>query len=528
MEGFSGSIKNSSASKKSQSYLDDLRRTRTEGSVQLRKIKRIDRANLQRMKAYGTVIDGEGERGCVEIDSQVNAERKGVALSNQSIIEHGHMLYSDNSEVFMVGLVGCRALLARIKNPPIEAFVETGFVPRIIQMLLFDDFPTCQYEVAWIMTNIACAPVKYARFLHEAIPNLIKVWSTSKHDKVRYQVLWALSNLSADVDETGELLMQGGLLDPILHAMGMVCQGSRSTVAASPSLYTLGHIATIVVNLTRCKTFEQNRELYSVLIVILAELLQSPDIDCVTKICSGLRHIADAPQTVDLMLENGIAGRLRELVEGTSSRDASLRVLAVMLQSPQRLHIKLLLASQFGNLLPLVVTELGVAACTIQPDAKDASKIDAMCVDLLKAVQNVILADTKYSRHLLAGGIAESLCACVRRGHNEIMKYAVLVMACIVLGSPPEAAIGFAAQTAAVLVPALPLLQELDATVYALLALQHLLEGLLDCPRETAAAISCLLPVLHNLVNSDNMRVAEVAEKVEELLEKAVQRELVR
>lgn len=51
------------------------------------------------------------------------------------------------------------------KFPPVDLVVESGVVPRLVQMLARHDLPQLQLEAAWAITNIACAEVKHARLL---------------------------------------------------------------------------------------------------------------------------------------------------------------------------------------------------------------------------------------------------------------------------------------------------------------------------------------------------------------------------
>ena len=39
------------------------------------------------------------------------------------------------------------------RNPPIDAVLEAGCLPRLIQFLSFDDNTKLQFEATWAMTN---------------------------------------------------------------------------------------------------------------------------------------------------------------------------------------------------------------------------------------------------------------------------------------------------------------------------------------------------------------------------------------
>ena len=51
------------------------------------------------------------------------------------------------------------------KTPPVNLVVESGVLPRLVNLLSRNDLPLLQLEVAWAISNIACAEAQYARIL---------------------------------------------------------------------------------------------------------------------------------------------------------------------------------------------------------------------------------------------------------------------------------------------------------------------------------------------------------------------------
>ena len=53
------------------------------------------------------------------------------------------------------GMIGIRKILSIVENPPIQAVIDAGLVPRMIEYVQQTDFPQLQLEATWALTNVA-------------------------------------------------------------------------------------------------------------------------------------------------------------------------------------------------------------------------------------------------------------------------------------------------------------------------------------------------------------------------------------
>jgi hypothetical protein len=101
-----------------------------------------------------------------------------------------------------------------------------------------------------------------------ALPLLIDLIASSKEDNVREQCLWALGNISADVNDCRDVLLDAGILPPLLWQLGIDSPPHRRCI--SPSLFTMRHVTWTCSNLVRylhityCKA---NYELYACIVL---------------------------------------------------------------------------------------------------------------------------------------------------------------------------------------------------------------------------------------------------------------------
>ena len=94
----------------------------------------------------------------------------------------------------------CR-LLSIEKNPPIQQLIDSGVVPRFIQFLQNEQYPSLQFEAAWALTNIGsfgahwrCPRCRGRQHLR----SIFVVLLNSGNDDVREQAVWALGNIAGD------------------------------------------------------------------------------------------------------------------------------------------------------------------------------------------------------------------------------------------------------------------------------------------------------------------------------------------
>eukprot|EP00919_Chromeraceae_sp_WS-2016_P028827 GHVR01068282.1.p1 GENE.GHVR01068282.1~~GHVR01068282.1.p1 ORF type:complete len:106 (-),score=13.57 GHVR01068282.1:995-1312(-) len=53
------------------------------------------------------------------------------------------------------GLIGIRKILSIAENPPIQAVIDAGLVPRMIEYVKQTMYPQLQLEATWALTNVA-------------------------------------------------------------------------------------------------------------------------------------------------------------------------------------------------------------------------------------------------------------------------------------------------------------------------------------------------------------------------------------
>ncbi|KAL3646742.1 Importin subunit alpha-9 [Castilleja foliolosa] len=124
-----------------------------------------------------------------------------------------------------------RRLLSKSEYPPVEAALEAGVMPTLVQCLSFGSPDEQLLEAAWCLTNIAAGKPEETKALLPALPLLIAHIGEKSSLPVAEQCAWALGNVAGEGEELRNVLLSQGALHPLARMM-LPNKGSTVRTAA--------------------------------------------------------------------------------------------------------------------------------------------------------------------------------------------------------------------------------------------------------------------------------------------------------
>jgi len=183
---------------------EEARRKRGEVTFELRKKGRDEQ--LQKRRVRNEVASGPSNS---------------VSDSSPSLSQIPALLQdcaSSDPDRQVAGTRGIRKLLSIQENPPIQAVVQSGVIPRLVDFLKAVSNPTLQFEAAWALTNIASGTREQTKAVIDAgaVPYFTHLLLSLSKD-VKEQAVWALGNIAGDSAPFRDIVLKTGALRCVMQ-----------------------------------------------------------------------------------------------------------------------------------------------------------------------------------------------------------------------------------------------------------------------------------------------------------------------
>ncbi|KAG2386352.1 hypothetical protein C9374_002798 [Naegleria lovaniensis] len=186
--------------------------------------------------------------------------------------------------------------------PVIDHIIQLGITPKFIEFLQKNDDPQLQFEAAWVLTCMASGNSHHTQMIIQlgAVPLFIQLLSSPHHD-VKEQAIWALGNIAGDGAQARDVVLNGGVMDPLL-----------GFISSNPADSMLRNAVWTLANLCRGKP-KPDFKMVSPAIVVLAYLLYSADEEVLVDALWALSYLSEG-SSVDQM-EQVVQAGVRRMIE---------------------------------------------------------------------------------------------------------------------------------------------------------------------------------------------------------------------
>ncbi|CAO3703952.1 unnamed protein product [Rhizopus stolonifer] len=202
------------------------------------------------------------------------------------------------------GVCIIRRFLSKETSPPIQEVIESGIVPRLVKFLTSPN-SFLQLESAWIITNVLSGTKEQTLRVIDAgaVPILINLLLSGSVE-IKEQVIWALGNMVGDCPEIRDLVLQQGIMTPLLSILN--CTNRQSTLCEGA--WTLS-------NLCCGRTSRCDWKLISPALPTLVHMLQNDSEAILVNVCWCLIYMTEnTNDKIQKVVESNVCIRLVQLL----------------------------------------------------------------------------------------------------------------------------------------------------------------------------------------------------------------------
>jgi len=284
---------------------EEMKKKRNEVTVEIRKNKRDE--TLQKRRNVPLTEDTTDEE-----ESREN-------LSNCSLETIVEKAKSPDPKIQLDAVQAARKLLSSDKNPPIDALIQAGILPVLVNCLRStgNDNPSLQFEAAWALTNIASGTSiqTQAVVAAEAVPLFLQLLN-SPHQNVCEQAVWALGNIIGDGPALRDYVIQLGVVQPLL-----------TFINPNIPISFLRNVTWVVVNLCRNKEPPPPFGTIKEILPALSMLIHHTDINILVDTVWALSYLTDGGNDqIQMVIDSGVVAKLVPLL---SHREVKVQTAAL-------------------------------------------------------------------------------------------------------------------------------------------------------------------------------------------------------
>lgn len=274
-------------------------------------------------------------------------KKRSLSLSTASISNFLPMrekLFSSDLEQVHQGVYEFRSLLSVEDSPPIQPVIDSGCVPRFVELMdtsflmshamtvngmgvdriqqgtvefgvVMEMVNKIRVEAAWVITNISSGTTQQTKVVIDsgAVPLLVQMLLDS-NDGVVDQSVWALGNIAGDSEGMRDIILETGALRVILGLLVKLYESAAH-------IKIVRNLTWLLSNLNRGRNPPPSDENMRASLELLFKLVEMRDPEVVSDAFWALSYIVDVSmECSDVVLGSNTMGRTYGLLEAFSNK----------------------------------------------------------------------------------------------------------------------------------------------------------------------------------------------------------------
>ncbi|GBG25682.1 Importin subunit alpha [Hondaea fermentalgiana] len=198
------------------------------------------------------------------------------------------MLQTEDADEHLEGARGLRELLSRPDTPPISLVVQSGVVPRLVELIERTEAPEeLVYEILWALSNVASSTSTMTEAVVDAlaVPAVVRILLNDPSERVFEQAIWCISNICGD-----------SLIHRDLVYSSFPMQAFLTTLSSASTRSGLRVSVWFLANFLRFKPYPFSTHDFSPVLEALGDLVESRDTDVFTDTCWALNYVMAGPE----------------------------------------------------------------------------------------------------------------------------------------------------------------------------------------------------------------------------------------
>lgn len=306
---------------KNLSKHEDMRRRRTECSVEIRKQKR-DELLMKRRNFAEEEDDVDDAETSTENSAAAPPEKVAARLPFPEVIRI--LMSSPSMEQTRDCFESIRRALSKSKNPPVEEVIQCGLLEALVQALAVED-EKVRFEAAWALTNVVSGTSEQTMKAVEAgATQPLVALTMHSSDAIAEQALWAVANIAGDTAQLRDYVIECGGVPALMTLVGRL--GELSTSHARTLAWAFS-------NMCRHKNPPPPLPVLSELSKGLTKLITHEDRTVRQDTCWAISYMTDGPdEQIALARNETILGAVVGMLEADTEMliAPALRVLGNM------------------------------------------------------------------------------------------------------------------------------------------------------------------------------------------------------